>query len=95
MWARADQRLVTGIQIRLANSTPATPAARLCRDAPSSRRTTATATASTTVPITARPNRRMADHVPARRACRRAGRNSAADPSGAATIPASNIAWSM
>ena len=71
MCARADQRLVTGIQIRLANTTPATPATRLCRDAPSSRRMTATATASTTVPIKAKTNRRTADHVPARRACRR------------------------
>ncbi len=54
-----------------------------------------TATASTTVPIMANTNRRMADQVPARRACRRIGRNRAADPSGAATIPASNIAWSI
>ena len=37
----------------------------------------------------------MADQVPARRACRRTGTNSASDPSGAATNPASNIAWSM
>ena len=95
MCARADQRLVTGIQIRLANTTPATPATRLCWDAPSSLRMTATAAASTTVPITANTNRRMADQIPARRACRRIGRNRAADPSGAATIPASSSAWSM
>ena len=56
---------------------------------------TATATASTTVPITANTNRRMADQIPARRACRRAGRNRAAEPSGAATILASSIAWSI
>jgi len=92
MCARADQRRVTGIQIRLANPTPATPAARLCSDAPSSRKMTATAAASITVPITASTNRRMAGQVPARRAWRRAGMNSAAEPSGAATIPASNIA---
>ena len=53
---------------------------------------TATAAASTTVPITASTNRRTADQVPARRATPAPGRNKAADPSGAATIPASNIA---
>ena len=95
MWARADQRLVTGIQIRLANTTPATPATRLCWDAPSSLRMTPTAAASTTVPITANTNRRVADQIPARRACRRAGRKRAADPSGAATIPASSNACSI
>src|SRR6185437_1956918 len=93
--ARADQRRVTGSQIRLANTTPATPAIRLCWDTPSSRRTPATAAASTTVPATARMNRRIADQAPARPGRRRIGTNKASDPSGAATSPASSSAWSM
>ncbi len=56
------------------------------------RKTAATSAASTTVPSTASPNRRIADQIPALRVCRRTGRNRAADPIGAATIAASNIA---
>ena len=92
MWARADHPLVTGIQTRLANTSPATPADRLCEETPSTRRMTATTMASRTVPITASVKRRAAGQAPAVCAYCRAGRNRAADPSGAATIPASNIA---
>jgi hypothetical protein len=95
MWARADQPLVMGIQARLANTMPATPADRLCEETPITRRMTATTMASMPVPTTARVNRRIAGPVPLLCAYCRAGRNRAADPSGAATIPASNIAWSM
>ena len=90
--ARADQRLVTGIQTRLAKTTAAAPAIRLCRDAESRRRVTTTAAASTTVPSTARTSRLIADQVPARRACRRIGTNKASEPSGAATSAARSIA---
>ena len=91
--ARAYQRRVVGIQIRLANTTAATSATRLCRVAwRNSRKIAVTAAASTTVPITARASRRMAGQVPVLQVCHLAGRNRATEPSGAATIPASNIA---
>lgn len=73
-------------------SEQATPATRLCCDAPSARKTAAATAASTTVPSTASPNRRIAGQVPAPRACLRTGKNRAADAIGAATIAASNIA---
>jgi hypothetical protein len=47
------------------------------------------------VPITASVNRRTAGQAPVSCACRRAGRNRAADPSGAATIAASSNASSI
>jgi len=92
MWARADHRLVTGRKTRLAKTTPATPATRLCSETPISRKMTATAAASTAVPITASTNRRTAGQVPVPLTRRRMGRNKAADPSGAATIPANSSA---
>ena len=92
-WARAFHRRVPGSQTRLANTTAAAPAIRFCRVAwRNSRKTAVTAAASTTVPITARVSRRVAGQAPVLRVCRRAGRNRATEPSGAATIPASNIA---
>src|SRR5215470_12981926 len=94
-WARAFHRRVTGSQIRLANTTPATAAVRLDCDTPSSFSPPATTAARTTVPATASTNRRMADHAPALRERRRPGRNNEAEPTGAATIAASSNVSSM
>src|SRR5689334_3597984 len=89
-WARAFHRRVTGSQIRLANTTPAIAAIRLDCDTPSSFRPPATTAARMTVPTTASTNRRMADQAPGLRARSRPGRNSEAEPTGAATIAASS-----
>src|SRR5690242_7229418 len=94
-WARAFHRRVTGSQIRLANTTPAIAAIRLDCDTPSSFRPPATTAARMTVPTTASTNRRMADQAPGLRARRRPGRNSEAEPTGAATIAASSNVSSM
>src|SRR5205823_2071656 len=94
-WARAFHRRVTGSQIRLANTTPAIAATRLCRETPSRSSPPATTAASTTVPTTASTNRRMAGQVPVPRERCLAGRNREAEPTGAATIAASSNVSSM
>src|SRR5215472_2671137 len=94
-WARAFHRRVTGSQIRLANTTPATAAARLDCDTPSSFSPPATTAARTAVPTTASTNRRMADQAPALAERCLPGRNNEAEPTGAATIAASNNVSSM
>src|SRR5262249_48840156 len=94
-WARAFHRRVTGSQTRLANTTPAIAAIRLDCDTPSSFSPPATTAARMMVPTTARTNRRMADQAPRLRARRRPGRNSEAEPTGAATIAASSNVSSM
>jgi hypothetical protein len=93
--ALAFHRLVTGSQIRLAMITAATPVTILCSETCSSFSRPATAAARTAVPVTASTNRLIAGQVPAPRIRCRAGRNSSAEPSGAATIPASSKAASM
>src|SRR6266516_2283326 len=94
-WARAFHRRVTGSQIRLANTTPAIAAVRLCCETPSSFRPPATTAASTTVPTTASRNRRVAGQAPVARERRFEGRNKEAEPTGAATIAASSNVSSM
>jgi hypothetical protein len=68
---------------------------RLCSDTPISFSIPATSAASTAVPSTASRNRRVVDHAPGRPVRFRTGVSSPADPSGAATIPASSSAASI
>jgi len=86
---------VTGSQTRLAAAKPATAAMRWEPDTPRKCRAEVITAARIKVPVTASTSRREAGQSPVVRARLRAGMNNAADPRGAATIPARSKVASM